>query len=183
MEKQMEKLPDGITFDGEIYWARCPQCDAKQGDIMTNLKLVSVKCCQCGYTPMPSKLKIPVIYPYSAKKSKWQEINYSIASIKKNFMEPHKIFIMGEDNPNIPGTQYLEHYDDPNLTTEQNNGGKLEKCAVTFNKFVWMNDDFYILKPTDANQIMNTPPLTTWLTINQGVKAGGKNYCGKLLIF
>ena len=168
----MKNLPDGIEFDGEIYWSTCPKCGRKQGDMGNNMK-----CWECGYTPMPHKPRIAVIYPYSAKKSKWHEINYSIGSIKKNFMEPHKIFIMGEDNPKIPDTQYIYHYDNPTFTTEQNNGGKLKKCAATFDKFIWMNDDFYLLKPTDATQIMTNPPLRNMADY----KSRGTNRWHKLL--
>lgn len=44
-----KKLPDGIEFDGHVYWCRCPECGNEQGD-MGN----SIRCEQCGYGPMPT---------------------------------------------------------------------------------------------------------------------------------
>lgn len=33
----MENLPDGIEFDGEVYWSTCPDCGHQQGDMGNNI--------------------------------------------------------------------------------------------------------------------------------------------------
>ena len=43
------KLPEGITFDGQVYWCECPECGEFQGDIGNN-----IACENCGYGPMPT---------------------------------------------------------------------------------------------------------------------------------
>ncbi len=48
IEKGAE-LPDGIEFDGEVYWATCPDCGVQQGDLGRG-----VCCDNCGYGPMPT---------------------------------------------------------------------------------------------------------------------------------
>lgn len=45
----MENLPDGIEFDGEIYWVTCPECGFQQADMGNN-----IACEECGYGPMPT---------------------------------------------------------------------------------------------------------------------------------
>jgi hypothetical protein len=42
-------LPDGIEFDGHVYWCRCPECGAEQGDMGNN-----IACETCGAGPMPT---------------------------------------------------------------------------------------------------------------------------------
>ena len=44
-----DNLPDGIDFDGEVYWATCPECGWQQGDMGNK-----VTCDECGYGPMPT---------------------------------------------------------------------------------------------------------------------------------
>ena len=44
-----DNLPDGIEFDGHVYWCRCPECGEQQGD-MGNM----IRCENCGYGPMPT---------------------------------------------------------------------------------------------------------------------------------
>ena len=36
-------LPEGIDFDGEIYWVTCPECGWEQGDMGNG-----VGCEECG---------------------------------------------------------------------------------------------------------------------------------------
>ena len=45
-----DNLPAGIEYDGEVYWATCPECDNQQGDAGTG-----VSCEECGFSPMPSR--------------------------------------------------------------------------------------------------------------------------------
>lgn len=40
MEKE---LPEGIEFDGEVYWSICPECGNQQGDMGNN-----IACDKCG---------------------------------------------------------------------------------------------------------------------------------------
>jgi len=42
-------LPDGIEFDGQVFWSICPDCGWEQGDLGRN-----VSCDECGYGPMPT---------------------------------------------------------------------------------------------------------------------------------
>ncbi|SLM27829.1 hypothetical protein MTBBW1_1150002 [Desulfamplus magnetovallimortis] len=104
---------------------------------------------------------IPVIYPFAANKAVWNEIHYSVRSLKRYLTEPHHIYIMGRIDPQIPGTEFIYHEDFPDLTTEQNNASKLDICVQAFEDtgFIWMNDDIYLLKPTKLYDIINTKPL------------------------
>jgi len=104
---------------------------------------------------------IPVIYPYAQDKAAWKEIHYSINSLQRYLVDPHHIFIMGQVDPEIPGTEFVYHEDWDHLTTEQNNANKLDLCSQAFEDtgFTWMNDDIYLLKPTRLYDIINTKPL------------------------
>lgn len=44
-----QNLPDGIEFDGEEYWATCPECGHQQADMGNN-----VLCEECGLGLMPT---------------------------------------------------------------------------------------------------------------------------------
>ena len=44
-----KQLPEGITFDGHVYWCRCPECGQEQGDMGGH-----VACENCGAGPMPT---------------------------------------------------------------------------------------------------------------------------------
>lgn len=37
-------LPDGIEFDGEVYWSICPECGYQQGDMGNG-----IGCEECGF--------------------------------------------------------------------------------------------------------------------------------------
>lgn len=121
---------------------------------------------------------IDIIYPYNKKKAAWREIEYSIKSIQKYFMDPHRIHIIGEDDLDLPGVDFSIYCEDaPHYTTEQNNGRKLAVCCKLFDEFVWMNDDFYLLKPTTLNHIKSIPPKCNMLDYN----IRGKNRWNQLL--
>ena len=44
-----EQLPEGIDFDGEVYWSTCPECGHQQGDMGNG-----IACDECGAGPMPT---------------------------------------------------------------------------------------------------------------------------------
>jgi hypothetical protein len=46
---KMSNLPEGITYDGTMYFATCPMCGWEQAEMGR-----SVKCENCDFFPMPS---------------------------------------------------------------------------------------------------------------------------------
>jgi len=49
MMSNKEALPEGIYFDGEVYFSTCPECGLEQGDMGSH-----IACEECGYGPMPT---------------------------------------------------------------------------------------------------------------------------------
>ena len=129
---------------------------------------------------------IPIIYPYRKEKAKWDEIVYSVRSVQRYFVDPHQIYIVGPEDPELPGTQFIYYEDWDNLTTEENLGGKLELCCMAVEDgsfgpgvkgFVWINDDVYLLKPTRLFDIMNLSPICNMIDY----KTRGNNRWQRLL--
>lgn len=95
---------------------------------------------------------IKIIYPYI--KSKWgEELKYSLRSLEENFTEPYEVWIMGDLPDYIHGVTHIPTY---NKNFVQVNKCRLFDLAQSFPEeedFIWMNDDFYLLKPMDREVI------------------------------
>jgi len=108
---------------------------------------------------------INIVYPYCKRKSKWNELEYSIKSVRKYLKEEHKIWVIGENTPDpaIADIVFFFREDQKNYHTERNNGEILEFCCQVFKneEFIWFNDDIYLLKDTTVNNIKssNRKPL------------------------
>lgn len=102
---------------------------------------------------------IDIVYPYISSTAKWQELKYSIRSIKKHFGELGKIWIIGD----YPEWLNEEFYYIPHVRTL---GINLPKCYDAGSKmltiinhpdisenFIYSSDDVYFLRDISSADI------------------------------
>ncbi|MBF0266537.1 MAG: hypothetical protein HQL46_14830 [Gammaproteobacteria bacterium] len=95
--------------------------------------------------------------------SNWQEIIFSVRSIKRNYLDLDHIIIISETNPKVPGTIHFPYPDlevgskiNYMLLAEHMNR-KIYKCVLDLGltEFIYQNDDQYWLKPIKKNFFLN----------------------------
>ncbi len=111
-------------------------------------------------------------------RSKWGlEIKYSILSWAKYFTSKHKITIIGDYKPDfIKNTNYIYFKQNKN-SPEENTCAILNFVINNFEEFIWTNDDIYLLKEMDLEEIK----VPYFLEDLSKITARNLNRWGKLL--
>lgn len=88
------------------------------------------------------------VYPYI--RSTWgEELRYSLRSLEKYYRGDFEVCIIGETHPWIQNVAHIEWDDDRSRTSEQNHGPKLKWSLEQYKRFIWINDDCYLLRRMD----------------------------------
>ena len=99
----------------------------------------------------PYPFPISIVIPYLSEKVQGEELIFAVASIQKNFKDPHQIIVIGDreewfEEKGVLHISHLCESDNPQIDVLHKMRLAVASEIIT-EKFIWTNDDIYFVSP------------------------------------